>query len=60
MKRKKRRLQKVSIKTMVFLIDPDTKDVFDGPAFEDQQRLIRLGTMTTPGQIRWIQGLRLQ
>jgi len=59
MKRKKRRLQKVAIKTMVFLIDPDTKDVFDGPAFEDQQRLIRLGTMTTPGQIRWIQGLRM-
>jgi hypothetical protein len=58
--RRKRRLQKVAIKTMVFLIDPDTKEVFDGPAFEDAQRLIRLGTMTTPGQIQWIQGLRIQ
>lgn len=60
MQRRKRRLQKVAIKTMVFLIDPDTKEVFDGPAFEDNNRLIRIGTMTTPGQIQWIQGLRIQ
>jgi hypothetical protein len=54
MQRRKRRLQKVQIKQMVFLIDPDTKEVFDGPAFDDNQRLIRLGEMTSPGQIRWI------
>jgi hypothetical protein len=60
MQRRKRRLQRVAIKTMVFLIDPDTKEVFDGPAFEDNSRLIRIGTMTTPGQIQWIQGLRIQ
>lgn len=58
--RRKRRLQKVAIKTMVFMIDPDTKEVFDGPAFEDDHRLMRLGTMTTPGQIQWVQGLRIQ
>jgi hypothetical protein len=58
--RRKRRLQRVAIKTIVFLIDPDTKEVFDGPAFEDNRRLIRIGTMTTPGQIQWIQGLRIQ
>jgi hypothetical protein len=54
MQRRKRRLQKVQIKQMVFFIDPDTKEVFDGPAFEDNQRLLRLGDMTSPGQIRWV------
>ena len=57
--RKKRRLQKVSIKGMVFLIDPDSKEVFDGPAFEDNQRLMRMGILATAGQIRWIPDLRL-
>jgi hypothetical protein len=52
--RKRRRLQKVMIKTMVFYIDPDTKEVFDGPAFDDNERLLRMGTLTTPTQIRWI------
>lgn len=51
--RRKRRLQKVMIKQMVFLIDPDTKEVFDGPAFEDNQRLLRLGNLTSPTQITW-------
>lgn len=59
MQRRKRRLQKVQIKQMVFLIDPDTKEVFDGPAFDDGQRLIKLGLMTSPGQIRWMTDLRL-
>jgi hypothetical protein len=39
---------------MLFLIDPDTKEVFDGPAFEDNQRLLKLGVMTSPTQIRWL------
>jgi hypothetical protein len=52
--RRKRRLQKVAIKQMVFLIDPDTKEVFDGPAFEDNQRLLRVGMLTAPTQIRWL------
>ena len=58
MSRRKRRLQKVSIKGMVFLIDPDTKEVFDGPAFDDDNRLMRMGTLTTPVQIRWMPDLR--
>ena len=57
--RRKRRLQKVAIKGMVFLIDPDTKEVFDGPAFEDEQRLMRMGVMSSPGQIRWMPDLKL-
>jgi hypothetical protein len=54
MSRKRRRLQKVSIKGIVFYVDPDTNEVFDGPAFDDQQRLLRLGIKTSPTQIRWI------
>jgi hypothetical protein len=59
MQRRKRRLQKVAIKGMVFLIDPDTKEVFDGPAFEDENRLLRMGVMTSPVQIRWLPDLQL-
>jgi hypothetical protein len=59
MTRRKRRLQKVSIKGMIFLIDPDTKEVFDGPAFEDDKRLMRMGMLTGPGQIQWLPDLRL-
>jgi hypothetical protein len=58
MQRRKRRLQKVQIKQMVFMFDPDTKEVFDGPAFEDGNRLLRLGQLTSPGQIQWLPDLR--
>ena len=54
MTRKRRRLQKVLIKGLVFYIDPDTNEVFDGPAYSDEQRLLRLGIKTSPTQIRWI------
>ena len=59
MQRRKRHLQKVAVKGMVFLIDPITKEVYDGPAFEDEKRLLLIGTLTTPGQIRWLPDLRL-
>lgn len=58
--RKKRRLQKVSIKQMLFYIDPDTNEVFDGPAFEDDKRLLRLGLKTAPTQIKWLPDLKLE
>jgi len=51
---RKRKLQKVSIKGMVFLIDPQTKEVYDGPAFEDRQRLLRVGTKTSESTIEWM------
>jgi hypothetical protein len=54
MSRRQRRLQKVSIKQMIFMIDPDSKEVFDGGAFEDNQRLLRVGFLTSPTQIRWL------
>jgi hypothetical protein len=41
-----RKLQKVKIRDFNFLIDKDTKDVFDLPAFElDVQRLLKIGTL---------------
>ena len=40
-----RRLQRVKIKELVFLVDPDTREVFDEPAFGDAYRLLKLGTL---------------
>ena len=40
-----RRLQRIKIKDIVFLVDPDSKEVFDEPAFGDAQRLLKIGTM---------------
>ena len=60
MQRRKRRLQKVAIKGMVFLIDPMTKEVYDGPAFEDEKRLLLIGNLISPVQIQWLTDLRLQ
>ena len=54
--RRHRNLQKVPIKGMVLLIASVSKEVFDGPAFDDNQRLLRLGTMTSPTSIRFILG----
>jgi hypothetical protein len=58
LQRRRRRLQKVSIKGMIFLIDPDTKEVYDGPAFEDENRLLKMGMLTSSVQIRWLPDLR--
>lgn len=52
--RKHRRLNKVLIKGISLLIDPDSKEVFDGPAWEDNQRLLRLGILETPTSIRFL------
>jgi hypothetical protein len=52
--RKHRRLQKVLVKGISLLIDPDTKEVFDGPAFDDNQRLLRLGIMESKTTIRFL------
>jgi hypothetical protein len=37
----------------MFVLDPDTNEVFDAPAFQDTQRLIRMGIRTAPGEIRF-------
>lgn len=51
--RRTRRLQIVKAKNLVFVLDPDTNEVFDAPAFQDSERLIRIGTRTAPGEIRF-------
>ena len=53
MTKRRRMLQRVSIKGMVFLFDPKTKELYDGPAFEDNHRLLRVGFLSTPTQIQW-------
>ena len=51
--RKTRRLQIVKIKGILFVVDPDTNEVFDAPAFQDTKRLVKLGIRTAPGEIRF-------
>jgi hypothetical protein len=51
--RKARRLQKVRVKGMMLILDPDTNEIFDYISFEDTKRLIRLGIRTAPGEIRF-------
>jgi hypothetical protein len=53
MTRKKRRLQKLKIKDIVYFMDPDTKEIFDGQAFEDNQRLLRIGKKESDTQIKY-------
>lgn len=43
--KRKRRLQRVKVKEFVVLVDPDTHEVFDEPAFGDAQRLLPIGTL---------------
>lgn len=50
--KRKRRLQRVEIKGFVLLVDPDSREVFDSVAFEDNQRLLRLGTLEKD-RIEW-------
>lgn len=52
--RKHRRLQKVLIKGMSLILDPDSKEVFDGPAWDDNQRLLRMGELVSPTSIRFL------
>lgn len=52
--KKHRRLQKVLIKGISLIIDPNTKEVFDGPAWDDHQRLLRMGVMMSPTSIRFL------
>jgi hypothetical protein len=51
--RKSRRLQKIRVKGIAMLIDPDTNEIFDLPSFDDTKRLIKLGTKVAPGEIRF-------
>ena len=50
--RKKRRLQKIRIKGFELILDPDTNEIFDAQAFEDNHRLLKLGLKQT-NEINW-------
>jgi hypothetical protein len=50
--RKARRLQRVSIKGLLLIIDPDTQEVFDAQAFEDR-RLLKIGVKKSPTEIQF-------
>jgi hypothetical protein len=51
--RKKRRLQFIRVKGFDMLMDPDTMEIFDAPAFEDNNRLLKLGVKTSDTEIKW-------
>jgi Type III restriction enzyme, res subunit/Helicase conserved C-terminal domain len=52
--RKHRRLQRVLVKGMSLILDPDSKEIFDGPAWDDNQRLLRMGELVSPTSIRFL------
>lgn len=51
--RKSRTLQRVMIRGIYFVIDRDTNEVFDAIAFDDSERLLPIGKIVPPNQIRF-------
>lgn len=51
--RRKRKLQYIRVKGFDMLMDPDTMEIFDAPAFEDNNRLIKLGMKISDTEIKW-------
>ena len=51
--RKKRRLQKVRVKGFELILDPDSKEIFDAQAYEDNKRLLKLGILVKSNEINW-------
>jgi len=51
--RRARKLQLVRVKGNILVLDPDTNEIFDASAFQDTQRLIKLGTLVKAGEIRF-------
>jgi hypothetical protein len=52
--RKHRRLQRILVKGVSLILDPDSKEIFDGPAWDDKQRLLRMGELVSPTSIRFL------
>jgi len=52
--RKRRRLQKISVRGLVFYYDDVSKEIFDEQAFGDNNRLLRVGQRISDTQIKWI------
>jgi hypothetical protein len=51
--RRKRRLQYIRVKGLDMIMDPDTMEIFDAPAFEDNSRLLKLGMKISDTEIKW-------
>jgi len=51
--RKKRRLQKVRVKGFELILDPDSNEIFDAQAYEDNKRLLKLGIKVSSTEINW-------
>jgi hypothetical protein len=51
--RKNRRLQRVFLKGVLIIYDPDTREIFDAPMFEDSDRLLKIGEVVSPGKARF-------
>lgn len=51
--RKARRLQWIMVKGILMIMDPDTSEIFDAPAFEDAQRLLKIGQRVAPNKIQF-------
>ena len=52
--KKHRRLQKILVKGISLLLDPVSKELFDGPAWDDNQRLLRMGKLVSPTSIEFL------
>ena len=49
--RKKRKLQIIKVKGLVMILDPQTNEIFDYSAFQDNQRLFQIGSRNGPNAI---------
>ena len=58
--RKARRLQIIRAKGILLVLDPDSNEVFDYPAFQDTKKLILLGTRISAGEIRFFPPLSVE
>lgn len=53
MTRTARRLQRVLLKGVPIILDPDTREIFDAPLFDDSKRLVQIGELVPPNQVRF-------
>jgi hypothetical protein len=51
--RRARRLQRIMVKGILMIFDPDTSEIFDAPAFEDNQRLLKIGKRVAANKIQF-------
>jgi hypothetical protein len=55
--RKSRKLQIVKVKGLVMILDPQTNELFDYVAFQDNHRLLQIGVRNGPNTLSFFQGV---